>query len=380
MSLPTVCINALSARRGGGQTYLRHLLPRLASAPLKFILLTEQEFGESLRPILPSNIEVRTRTFPPGYLGACFRVVWENLLLQRFARSCGASILFCPGGTAPLWVSSQLKTVVMSRNMIPFDPKTLSLYTDRVEQIRNFLLRNLMTRSYLRADLMVFISDYAKRTIGEVLNRKGWRGRSLTIPHGVDSPGPVIEAKLPEQPFMLYVSFFHPYKHQMEVVQAYHLLKQSGQLQHKLVIVGEDNTGYAKQVKSLISQLKLDDDIVLTGGLPSKQLSAYYQASELIIFASSCENCPNILLESLSYGKPVACSSVQPMPEFAEDSAVYFDPFQPESIRETVQSLLDQPELRLKLGEKARAQAAQFTWDRSAQSMIEAFQSLLGAS
>ena len=37
------------------------------------------------------------------------------------------------------------------------------------------------------------------------------------------------------------------------------------------------------------------------------------------IFASTCENMPNILIEGMSSGLPILCSNYLPMPEFLKD-------------------------------------------------------------
>ena len=51
-----------------------------------------------------------------------------------------------------------------------------------------------------------------------------------------------------------------------------------------------------------------------------------YQKCLFLIYASQCENCPNILLEAMRSGCKIGCSNSKPMPEFAGNSVIYFDP------------------------------------------------------
>ena len=51
-----------------------------------------------------------------------------------------------------------------------------------------------------------------------------------------------------------------------------------------------------------------------------------YLDADLGLFASSCENMPNILLETMGAGLPIACSNRQPMPEILKNGGEYFDP------------------------------------------------------
>jgi glycosyltransferase involved in cell wall biosynthesis len=48
--------------------------------------------------------------------------------------------------------------------------------------------------------------------------------------------------------------------------------------------------------------------------------------ADVLLFASSCENMPNTLLEYMSVKKPIICSNRGPMPEVLGDWDYYFDP------------------------------------------------------
>ena len=54
-------------------------------------------------------------------------------------------------------------------------------------------------------------------------------------------------------------------------------------------------------------------------------MPVFYRKAQFIVFASMSENCPNILLESLSFGKAILCSKKFPMPEFGGKNVVYFN-------------------------------------------------------
>lgn len=82
--------------------------------------------------------------------------------------------------------------------------------------------------------------------------------------------------------------------------------------------------------------------------------------------ASSCENMPNILLETMASGLPIACSNLGPMPEVLGDAGVYFDPEQPEEIARALCELIESPQLRTKLVQASYQRAQQFSWQRCA--------------
>ena len=53
---------------------------------------------------------------------------------------------------------------------------------------------------------------------------------------------------------------------------------------------------------------------------------AVLKRAHLFVFASSCENMPNTLVEAMASGLPIACSDRGPMPEILRDGGTYFDP------------------------------------------------------
>ena len=59
--------------------------------------------------------------------------------------------------------------------------------------------------------------------------------------------------------------------------------------------------------------------------VPHNKISEFYRNHDGIIYASSCENMPNILLESMGAGKLIACSNKKPMDEFLKEGGIYFD-------------------------------------------------------
>jgi glycosyltransferase involved in cell wall biosynthesis len=75
---------------------------------------------------------------------------------------------------------------------------------------------------------------------------------------------------------------------------------------------------------------------------------------------------PNILLESMAAGLPIACSNMGPMPEMLGEAGVYFNPEQPDRIALAIRQLIDSRQLRADLAELAFQQAQLYSWQRCA--------------
>lgn len=365
-----IVVNALSSRLGGGPTYLTNLLRHLDPAED----LTVHVFappGTDL-PVSPRIRHVRPRWPTQNPL---LRTLWEVFVLPRYLRRCKADVLFCPGGVVNVRVPRGCKVVTMFRNMMPFDRRAVASMAFGLQRIRVALLRPILLRSLGKADLVIFVSEYGKSVISRLIDVKS----SCVIHHGTSDEFRTAGKPVPwpymvehDTKFLLYVSRFLPYKNHLAVVAAYARLPLSLRKSHKLILVGRREGKEVELVRDYIAAQGMSDDVIMTGDLPHAALPSLYHHAELIIFASSCENCPNILIESLGSGRPVLSSNVMPMPEIGGDTLRYFSPFDTTEIAAAIEEIMGNPDLARELAaaacERSRAfdvkTNAQETWRR----------------
>jgi len=372
-----VLLNALSARLGGGQTYVRNLLEFLPDEIHVEIFVLAPEL--LLLPTHRKNIRRIVMRAPVD--NPIARAAWERIYLPKLIRQINADVLFCPGGIIGARVPESCKSVTMFRNMIPFDPVQGRRFPLGYMRARHWILKKVLLRSMKQADLVIFISEYAKWVIEQ--HAGGPLRRTAIIPHGVSPPFRNTENEISERPawlppgeYLLYVSNVDFYKAQVEVVQAYALLKQRRMTPEKLVFVGTESPEYGRKVRTEIRRLALENDVLIKGQVPIREMPAVYQHALLNIFASQCENCPNILLEALAAGRPVVVSNCQPMPEFAGDAAIYFDPRSPDQIADRLSEVLGDPCRMKELSERALERSRMYDWQTTSNRTWNAIASL----
>ncbi len=110
----------------------------------------------------------------------------------------------------------------------------------------------------------------------------------------------------------------------------------------------------------------LGEFVTINEFVPHEKLVEFLAAADIFIFASSCENMPNTLVEAMAAGLPIACSDRGPMPEILGNAGVYFNPENPHSIAKSVASLITDADLRVKLSKKASKKAFKYSWGRCA--------------
>lgn len=364
---PTVIVvNAFSARIGGGQTYLKHILANIPSScrVRVYVFCPDELVGQM--PVDERLTFAATRWPTTNPIS---RLVWERLLLPSFLRRVGASILFCPGGIVNTTAPHGCRVVTMFRNMLPFDDQIVRTSPWGLNKLRNILLRRSLLKSFRHADLTIFISEFARATIEKLVSPR----RAVTIPHGIDdsfrAPVTIREGgmKPPEFEYIIYVSRFESYKHHDKVVEGYSSLQGSLREQYKLLLVGENYSEEAQAVRKMIDSLGLSGDVIVVGKVPYADLPAWYSGAAVILFASSCENCPNILLESLAAGRPVASSSVLPMPEFGGSDIAYFDPRSSDAIRDALERLLLDERFAQGVAAAAKERSRMYSWRTTAE-------------
>lgn len=373
-----ILINAFSARQGGGQTYLINLLQhRPVENEIEIFLLAPP----SLK--LPDGIKGITRlvtNFPVE--NPFLRALWEKFRLPVLLRQLKVDVFFCPGGTVGAKAPAGCKTVTMFRNMLPFDLKQRKKYPLGYDRFRNWLLNKTLLHSMLSADLVIFISNYAEAVI-KVLAR-GALKKTVVVYHGINPyfrivPGNELPRPtwVPEEGYLLYVSTLDVYKAQIEVIQAYAVLKTKRHTQEKLLLVGFENAWYGKKVRNEVARLGLAKDVIVVGSIPYDQLPAVYQHAAINIYASETENCPNILLEALAAGRPIVSSNIQPMPEFGGDAVVYFDPSLPADLADAILAVIDNPVRQAQLSLRAYERSQLYDWKKSAQLTWDAIEQLV---
>ncbi len=374
-----ILINALSARLGGGQTYVKKLLEHIPD-----------NFSGSIYVIAPDNLQFSpeyssVKRLPVSTLlinSVFFRTFWEIIFLPKLIKKLDVSILFCPGGLLNLNKINQCKMVVTFQNMLPFDSSQLKKYGFGYPRLRNNLLKNKLLNSMRKADLVIFISQYAKNYIESIVEQP--LKNSLVIPHGIDTIFHSNQADLIKLPvsfiprkYLLYVSALDVYKSQCEVVQAYSLLRERHDDLPELFLIGYQFKKYTKQVREIIDKYNLNSHVTLINHMDYASLPAVYKNSLVTIFMSQTENCPFILLEAMASGRPLVVSNKQPMPEFSKESVLYADPQNPIEIADKIEMFLENEVLRTEYAIRAENLAYEYDWNYSATKTWQSITSLL---
>lgn len=367
--MKTILLEALSALEGGGQTYLLNLFKNIPDhwrGSFKIFVLVSPQFAGQIPH--HSCLEVIAPSFPSKSI--INRFLWLHFELPNLVNRLKPDVLFCPGGFLLNNTPNRIyKTALTFQNMLPFDLESRKQYPLGYFRFRMWLLKRLMGRSLRGADLTIFISEWSKQLLDDLIGAR--KGMSVVVNHGFNDlfrcPSNITPDNLRGMKYVLYVSKLDCYKAQLEVVEAWHKVVKKRPTPEKLLLVGSEFKPYGDRVRALIKKLGLTDSIEIVGPVAHDELPAYYQNAQINLFASSCEIGGSfILLEALAAGRPVLCSNYPPMPEFGGAAVEYFDPYKPDELANLLLKYLDDGELCASMGKKAFEHSFKYDWKESA--------------
>jgi glycosyltransferase involved in cell wall biosynthesis len=130
--------------------------------------------------------------------------------------------------------------------------------------------------------------------------------------------------------------------------------------------------------RALAERLGVVQDIVELGAVPDSDLSALYNAVDVLLFPSLYEGFGWPPLEAMASGTPVVCSRAGSLDEVIADAALTADPEDVDTLAWHVGSVLTDQTLRRAMIARGLAHAAKFSWDKTASQMIAIYQSLIG--
>jgi len=366
-------INASRARSGGAVSHLVGIITEIdwsINSDIEVHIWTYKQLAEKL----PSHRLIKlhsSKVFDQPMINQLF---WERFILPKELKKYKCEMLLNIDAGS---VARYSKMVTMSRDMLSYEPGEMDRFRFSIAKFRLILLKYVQNASLRASDGVIFLTHYA----GEVIQQSCGKLRNVTfIPHGIGKE--FLLAKKAEQfnlllnrtVEILYVSNVAPYKHQWNVVRALASLRNKG-FDVRLTLTGgghiDSLSGSQRKLDEALQECDPNGKFVKTLGYVShSDLPQILRSADIFVFASSCENMPNTLIEAMSVGLPIACSDRGPMPEVLKQSGVYFNPDSPLSIANAIESYLKDELLVRNNAKNANQLSINYSWERCSRETI----------
>ncbi len=165
---------------------------------------------------------------------------------------------------------------------------------------------------------------------------------------------------LKSQKYFIFCSKWWRNKNHGALIKAFNKFAQKNS-DIKLILVGDHRGVYQSRPIEEFSS----DRVIITGFVPDEELGILLKNALAFIHPSVYEGFGMPIIEAMANGIPVACSNAASLPEVAGSAALFFDPFDTDSITRAMHRLVNDPKLRNHLIQKGYQQAKKYS-DRDA--------------
>ncbi len=151
---------------------------------------------------------------------------------------------------------------------------------------------------------------------------------------------------------ILYLGRIHRIKGIDILVKAYAKLVNGMNFNDVLLVIAGPDDGYLYEVRSLISQLRLQNKMLLTGPLYARDKLEAYVDAEVYVLPSRYETFPHTILEAFACRKPVIVSDVESMSDIVDHmrTGLLFESENVQQLVERIKYILTCPDEGRKMG------------------------------
>jgi len=232
----------------------------------------------------------------------------------------------------------------------------------------DYLFYRLALVGLRRADALIAISEYTKRTLVEALGLSPEhihivypavdheRFRPMEVPdafrarYGLDK----------ERRYILYVGSDDPRKNLKTLIRAFALVKQQvGEV--KLLKVGAPHFMRERQrLLALIAELGLEQDVLFFDEVPDEDLPLFYNVADVFVMPSLYEGFGLPVLEAMACGVLVIVASMASLPEVVGDAGIVVNPIDVEELSGQICRVLLNGDIYKDLSRAGREHAQMF--------------------
>ena len=177
--------------------------------------------------------------------------------------------------------------------------------------------------------------------------------------------------------YFLHVGVFEKRKNIPFLIKSFNEFIKNGNLSYKLIIVGKGTnrkeSDDTNNILNLISELQLNNFVILTGYLTDNELECVYKNAFAYIFPSYNEGFGLPILEAFHFDVPVLVSNNSCLPEVGDNAVLYFNPFDQKDLIKCMEIITTDETLRKELILKGRNRLKLYSWEATVDNLFKIF-------
>lgn len=310
------------------------------------------------------------------------KVWWEQIGVGAAARKARVDLVHVPYFAAP--IRQPVPFVVTIHDAIPLvlDGYAGGFLTRRylglVGRAARKARRILTDSRHAAGDIQRHLDIPAER-IQPILLAAGEEFRPAEGPQETERIAAVRQRLGLERPFVLNIGGFDRRKNLPALVEGFALAQPQMLQETDLVIVGSPHSGNAAlfpPLQPVIDRYGVGDAVKMTGFVSEQEKLDLYRAATAFVFPSLYEGFGLNPLEAMACGTPVISSNRSSLPEVVSDGGILIDP-NPEALAGAIIRVLNDDGLQADLRRRGLAQAATFSWRKTAEQTVNVYNDIL---
>ncbi len=125
-----------------------------------------------------------------------------------------------------------------------------------------------------------------------------------------------------------------------------------------------------------MKKMKISERVIQVSA-NEKELTSFYANALVFVFPSLYEGFGMPILEAFANNCPICISNTSCFPEIAQNAALYFDPYDEETIYESIEIGVYNVQIRQNLKLAGKNRLTDFSWEKTAKETIELYKTLL---
>lgn len=282
---------------------------------------------------------------------------WYHGRLPGLMKRDSLDVFWSPRHHLPLRIPHAIRTVVTVHDM------TWKCFPETMKPLQRWSERLQMPRSIRQADQIIAVSSSGREDILryfpalapriEVIHSGATKLELEPLPRDVPDS------------FLLFVGTPEPRKNLRRLLAAYACLPACLKAAYPLVLAG--GHGWMVDIGQLANDLGIADHVRVLGAVSGDELGYLYSRAKLLVLPSLHEGFGLPILEAFQFGVPAVTSDCSAMPEVAGKGAVLVNPFDVDSIRRGIESVLTEPAVYAACVAAIPRQLDRFDWDVAAE-------------
>jgi glycosyltransferase involved in cell wall biosynthesis len=371
-------VNGLSMGGGGGLTVGVELSTRIARLrpdwQVALALVVGSPLHEEVRGLaLPDNCQLLWA--PPSTARVSARLAYERRELAQWAHGSKISAVVQLNGMIIPGIG--IPTLAHCQDPWPYRPEA---WDGRGDAAKAFLKRRANRAAFKKAAFVSWTSGYLRDLMCRRMGISPPRGE--VIYNGIPDPW-IAEAAAGLPPYegrpmrIVTISNVNQYKQQEMVIRAMPALRATpGLEQVEYRVAGECPPAYAAHLRGVADSFGVGGAVFIEGRVSRERVVELFSTARCFVLMSKCESFGIPAIEAMAFGTPVVAADCCAIPEVCGEAACLVGMDDNSGLVEALRKVLLQPKYAAELRAKGAATLARYSWDKSAEQMAAAIESV----